>query len=432
MTKYFKDQKVVVAILQTKGNSETPDTTTVTVTDKDESGNISRAKGASVPSAESGYAVNCMFYDTSAKKAYLNTGTTSSCTFTEIQVGEITAADLGTDSVDSDEIATDAVDSDEIATDAVDSDEIATDAVDSDEIATDAVGTDEIDDGSIEEADVDPNLITDLVTVALMGTVAEFTFPFDVVVNSTQIPAFAKIEDGGVFANLADSAGEAGYTGAFQLFPDTEVENDAAYFGAVAPFGILSMNVSVTVAIYNADSITWEYWNGSAWVALTIIYDETDTTAQDGLRPFQQDGEIIFSAPTDWAQTTVDGQAGFWVRARCNATVDITTIPLLADEHALVSSPTASEVPATGTIGRSRLSWVTTSGANNDTKVILCNLTKGTCSAITTLTKALRANEVANWDVICDAGDQIALYVTQEDGTTEYADGMMEMNVLKS
>ena len=49
-----------------------------------------------------------------------------------------------------------------------------------------------------------------------------------------------------------------------------------------------------------------------------------------------------------------------------------------------------------------------------------------------TLTQALAANEVADFAVTCDAGDQIALYVTQEDGTTEFANGVMELLVVKS
>ena len=400
MTKYFK-QKVVVKILQATGHSETPDTTAVTVIAKDSDGDITECKGLTVPTdTETGFAKGCTFVDTDVAAGtsgvYENVGTTTSCNF-----------DLrGT---------------------------ISTDSVTSDSIITDAVKSDEIDDDSIEEVDVTAGLKTDLVTVGLKGTIAEFSFPFNVVVYTEQAAALAKIDDGGSFANLADSAGEGGYTGAYQLFPDTELEDDAAYFGAAAPFGILNFNVSATVATYGADSVAWEYWDGAAWSALTILYDETDTTAQNGLRPFQQDGEIIFSAPTDWASTTVDSQAAYWIRARIKAGFNVTQIPLLdSQEHKLVTSPTASEAPATGTIGRSRLSWTTASGANNDTKIILCNLTKGTASAIKTLTQALIAHEVADFAVLCDAGDQIVIYVTQEDETTEFANGIMEMSVVKS
>jgi len=274
-------------------------------------------------------------------------------------------------------------------------------------------------------------LKADVMTVGLMGTVAAFGFPFNVTVDTAQTAALAKIEDGGAFANLADSAGEGGYTGAFQVWPDTEVENDACYFGGATPFGVITIDVSATAATYGADSVEWEYWDGGSWSSLTIVYDETDTNNQSGTRPFMQDGQIIFSAPSDWAPTTVDSQSAFWVRARIKAGFNVTQIPLLVDEHKLVTSPTATEMPANGAINRSRISWVTASASNNDTNVILCNLGNGQCSAITTLTQALRAHEVADWNITCATGDQIVMYVTQEDGTTEFADGIMEMRVVK-
>lgn len=113
MSKYLK-QKVVIKVLQAAGNVETPDSTEVTVIERDGSGNITKANGATVPSAEAGYAVNAFFLDTSAKKVYVNLGTTSSCAFTEVQIGEITAADLGTDSVGDDEVDAEVIETDEI------------------------------------------------------------------------------------------------------------------------------------------------------------------------------------------------------------------------------------------------------------------------------------------------------------------------------
>jgi hypothetical protein len=64
MTKNFSREAVVVAILQTKGNAETPGSTAVTVVSKDESGNVVAAKGITVPGAEAGFAKSCMFVDT--------------------------------------------------------------------------------------------------------------------------------------------------------------------------------------------------------------------------------------------------------------------------------------------------------------------------------------------------------------------------------
>lgn len=432
MTKYFQNEKVVVAFLQKKGSTYAVDSTSVTVLDMDSSGNVLAARGTTVPAGESGYAVGAQFVDTnkSGHNLYVNNGDATTASWELI--GSIDSGDIEAGAVDSAAIATDAVGSDEIATDAVDSDEIAADAVDESEIATDAVRSDEVQDGSLEEVDVSLGLKTDLMTMALPGTAAENSFPFNAETETEQAAALAVVDDGGVQALLSASGAEAGYTANYQLFPDTEAEDDAAYFGAASPFGVLLFDID-TVATYGADSLAWEYWNGSAWTALTIVWDTTDTTANDGLRSFQQDGYVLFSAPTDWASTTVNGQAGYFVRARVIATANITQIPTTNSvEHKIITDAKASEVPVKGNLSRAKLSFFTVSGANNDTKIILCNLSSGACSAIKTLTKAIANNEVADFDLEVAAGDALAIFVTAEDGTTEFADGIMEAKIVKS
>ena len=274
----------------------------------------------------------------------------------------------------------------------------------------------------------------EIVTVGLNGTVVIDTFPFNEITQTEAAAAFAKVDDGGVFQNLATSGTGAGFTANYQLFPDTEVENDAAYFGAVAPFGAIYTDVSITVATYSADSITWEYYNGTAWTALTILYDHTDSTAQNGLQPFQEDGYTVFSAPADWASTTVDSQAAYWIRARCNATVNITQIPLLdSHEHYIITAPAASEMIVAGTIGRARINWGTKSTGTADTKIILCNLTSGVASAEKTLTKAKQEVEVADFAMVCAAGDTLAVFISQIDGGgAEYANGVAELVYVRS
>jgi len=158
--------------------------------------------------------------------------------------------------------------------------------------------------------------------------------------------AYAVVDDGGSQALLSAAGGEGGYTANYQLFPDAEQVNDAVYFSddndPSAPFAVLEFDVD-TVATYGDDSLTWEYYNGS-WVALTIAYDNTDTTAQDGKRSFQQDGRIIFIPPADWAATTVNGQEAYWIRARVSG-ANITQIPVLNGVNHKIVSPTS---PARG------------------------------------------------------------------------------------
>ncbi len=274
--------------------------------------------------------------------------------------------------------------------------------------------------------------LVDMITLSLKGTVALDTFPFNTVTLTEAAAAYAKVEDGGAFENLATSSNGAGYTANYQLFPDTEAVNDAAYFGATAPFGALYFDMSATVAVYGADAITWEYWNGTAWSTLTIIWDNTDADDGDGDRPFQQDGYVIFSAPTDWASTTVDSQAAYWIRARVSA-AQITTIPLTnSKEHQIPSDANASEVPYACTISRCRFNWDAVSTGTADTKLVLYNFTTGAAKELT-VTKALKDSAVADLAMSVAANDELGWYVSQVDGGgTEYADGAVEMKVTRT
>jgi hypothetical protein len=271
----------------------------------------------------------------------------------------------------------------------------------------------------------------ELVTLSLKGAVVIDTFPFNTVTLTEAAAAYAKVEDGGVVANLSVSGAEAGYTANYQLFPDTEVVNDAAYFGADNVFGALYFDMSATVAVYGADALTWEYYNGTAWTALTLIYDNTDTTAGDGKRSFQQDGYVIFSAPTDWATYSVGGQLAYWIRARVSA-AQITTIPLTnSKEHQIPSDDNASQIPYNATITRMRFNWDVVSTGTADTKLVLYNFNTGAATEMT-ITKALKDYAVNDKVINVAANDNLGWYVSQVDGGgTEYADGACEMKVTK-
>ena len=59
----------------------------------------------------------------------------------------------------------------------------------------------------------------------------------------------------------------------------------------------------------------------------------------------------------------------------------------------------------------------------------LANLTSGACSAITTITQAKRDFEIADFALAVAASDEIGFFITQEDGTTEFANGLIELEV---
>jgi len=62
----------------------------------------------------------------------------------------------------------------------------------------------------------------------------------------------------------------------------------------------------------------------------------------------------------------------------------------------------------------------------------MVNLTDGTCGSIVTATKQISTSqEIADLGMTVAAGDVIAIYGTDEDGTTEYADGTMQIDLLR-
>ena len=247
--------------------------------------------------------------------------------------------------------------------------------------------------------------------------------------------AFAVIEDDGVFAALADSAGEAGYTGAYQLFPDAPVaETDYVYFGDTVPFCEFALDMSATPATYDAtDVVEWFYWDGAAWSALTIAYDGSEATIQDGSEFGERDGALSFVPPADWASTTVNGQAGFFIRAGIAAgkAANMTQVGLLnATNHQIVSPTVPFVADYDGTLIAIRASGgEATLGTTADTKFIVMNYTTGLHSGELTWTKGTRAAQFTGLSLGITRLDPLGVLVTQEDGTAEHDTVQLELTI---
>lgn len=95
-------------------------------------------------------------------------------------------------------------------------------------------------------------------------------------------------------------------------FPATEAIEDAFYIGHAIPFSKVTFDYANGTAGVGG-VLAWEYWNGSAWAALTGLTDATadfTTAAADGL-------VTSFTEPTNWQKTTVNGGASlYFIRAR--------------------------------------------------------------------------------------------------------------------
>ena len=136
--------------------------------------------------------------------------------------------------------------------------------------------------------------------------------------RSSGIPAAAIADDGGVLVDETTVAKNRATTNDVTLFPATPVVNvDQYYFGGLTTFE--EVIVRVGTAGVGTYVLTWEYWNG-AWVTLT-------TTQADDLKATGQN-YIRFTAPGDWATTTVNSQGPYYyVRARWTSGT-MTTSPI--------------------------------------------------------------------------------------------------------
>ena len=102
-------------------------------------------------------------------------------------------------------------------------------------------------------------------------------------------------------------------------YPPVPTVFDAMIFGFRYPLSRLT--VDVDTAGVGAYVLTWEYWNGSAYAALSGVTDGTSGFKTAGTN------DVTFTVPADW--TASGAKSYFFMRARVT-TVGFTTIPLLS------------------------------------------------------------------------------------------------------
>lgn len=135
-----------------------------------------------------------------------------------------------------------------------------------------------------------------------------------------------QVDDGGTFTNLTS---ELTRTIQDILVPDTTFSelglpgtpavDDAVYFGLEATFDRLSIRTRTAAANI---TVTWEYYDGSSWTALSNVTDNTNSFQTAGYK------SVAFDQPTDWATTTVGAvsTAYYYIRARVTS-VGVVTPP---------------------------------------------------------------------------------------------------------
>lgn len=64
-------------------------------------------------------------------------------------------------------------------------------------------------------------------------------------------------------------------------------------------------------------TLTWQYWNGSAWSALSVSGTAANLDA---------DGIISFTPPNDWTQTIVNSARAYWIRVSAASVTTAATV----------------------------------------------------------------------------------------------------------
>jgi hypothetical protein len=138
-------------------------------------------------------------------------------------------------------------------------------------------------------------------------------------------------DDGGTFQDDTTDLNSIAATDV-NVYNDPAVVEDAFYFGKDNIFTFMMVDVATA---HNGTTSTqvWEYWDGSAWSALTVV---DDTDAANGAFDTTGRGLISWTAPTDWARTNVTNQPAaaptnlYYIRIRISVLGDLTTEPVLS------------------------------------------------------------------------------------------------------
>lgn len=203
------------------------------------------------------------------------------------------------------------------------------------------------------------------------------------------------------------------------LLPVLAVVGDGFYVGHETE-KFCKLLVTTSQAITGTNTVALQYWDGSAWTAVT---GEEDKSAGWATGAAAQ--EISFEPPSDWTLNTAgngpNGQVGYYVRMQMTAKTTYTQQPLATIGYVCPLSTGADgiRVPTTGTVDFVDFTAQTASATNNDSIFMLLNVTAGTWETFT-ITGADVA-EQADLDLAVTANDKLVLIQLQEDGTTEFA-----------
>ena len=136
--------------------------------------------------------------------------------------------------------------------------------------------------------------------------------------GDTAIAKAWQVSAGGAFVDLTTAINN-GTANDVQPFA-TGVLNDYMAVGYTTTVGQLKFVIGTSGTVGTA---TWEYWNGSAWTALSGL---TDNTTQ--LKAAPGTVTVVYTTPSDWAPLALNGGAAlYYIRVRALTTYTVN--PLL-------------------------------------------------------------------------------------------------------
>lgn len=104
------------------------------------------------------------------------------------------------------------------------------------------------------------------------------------------------------------------------LTPNPGAVGDGFYFGLSDPFDWVAVDIGTAGA--GTWTITWKYYNGITWTALSMKSDETSHWRTTGLK------HAHWNRPADWVLFTVATLNLYWVKAEITAYTNMTIQPL--------------------------------------------------------------------------------------------------------
>ena len=102
---------------------------------------------------------------------------------------------------------------------------------------------------------------------------------------------------------------------------DTAAAGSWVLVGGALPFTGVRVRMNAN-ANRSAAALAAEYWNGTAWAAVSEL---VDGTAYNGAA-LGRDGEVRFAEPASWTAATIAGTTGFWLRLSVGARLHGSTL----------------------------------------------------------------------------------------------------------